>query len=74
LGPNAEEEEYLGGLDREEMGSAAGTVIAAPPDDSPPKLLDDLVSRIPAATRAALGDLLRARFTRVRRLRDGELR
>jgi hypothetical protein len=36
--------------------------------------LDDLVARIPQGTQKALHDLLRARFTRVRRMRDGELR
>ncbi len=36
--------------------------------------LDSLVSRIPAATRSALDEHLRARFMRVRKLKPGELR
>jgi hypothetical protein len=43
-------------------------------DEPPAGRLDDLVARIPEGTQKSLHDLLRAKFTRVRRLRDGELR
>lgn len=36
--------------------------------------LDSLIGRMPAATRSAIDDHLRARFVRVRKLDRGELR
>ncbi|HUG11875.1 MAG TPA: hypothetical protein VMM36_12720 [Opitutaceae bacterium] len=43
-------------------------------DEPPPGRLDELVARVPEATQKSLHDLLRAKFTRVRRLREEELR
>jgi len=74
IGPGAEEEAFI---ESEEAVTRPAIVATqrAPDVDSPPAgKIDDLVERIPAETRDALHDLLRARFTRVRRLREGELR
>lgn len=74
IGPGAEEEAFI---ESEEAVSRPATVAPprGPDVEAPPAgRIDDLVERIPAETRDALHDLLRARFTRVRRLREGELR
>ncbi len=50
--------------------------VAPASGPAPGKLptLDSLVAKIPAATRTALDEHLRARFMRVRKLKPGELR
>ena len=60
----------------ERMGVPVAREVAAAPrrEEPPPGKLEELVARIPESTQKSLHDLLRARFTRVRRLRDGELR
>jgi hypothetical protein len=47
---------------------------AAPEPVNPPPTLDEAVQRIPAETRRTLEELLRARFTAVRRIRPEQLR
>ncbi len=67
IGPSAADEAAMLGDD---------DPVAAAPTPTARKLpsLDSLVSRIPAATRTALDEHLRARFMRVRKLKPGELR
>jgi hypothetical protein len=48
--------------------------VAPKREEQPVHRLDELVARIPEGTQKSLHDLLRAKFTRVRRLREGELR
>lgn len=77
FGPGDEEEAHLGEEDRAGQRSADASTDApkaGPVDHTPPEPLETLVARIPAATRAALDEQLRARFMRVRRLREGELK
>lgn len=68
IGPSAADE---AAVQDDDLGRAAAP--PAPPAGKLPSL-DSLVSRIPAATRSALDEHLRARFMRVRKLKPGELR
>ena len=54
--------------DRAQAGGAAG---AAPGPVRPLPPLDEVVARIPAPVRAAMDELLRARFTGVRAFPEG---
>ncbi len=71
IGPSAADEAAM--LSEDDMPP----VVAPPtPRAAPSRLpsLDSLVAKIPAETRRALDEHLRARFMRVRKLNPGELR
>jgi len=76
LGPGAEEESFMAAEQYSAPPPAPRGAATPQParQEAPAARLDDLVARIPDRTQQALHDLLRARFTRVRRLREGELR
>jgi hypothetical protein len=74
IGPGAEEESFIA-AERQSVPEPRAAATPQPQrEEVPAARLDDLVARIPPGTQKALHDLLRARFTRVRRMRDGELR
>jgi len=75
IGPSAADEAAMLAGDELPVPSVAAPGRGAPAaSGSPLPSLDRLVSRIPAPTRSALDEHLRARFVRVRKLKPGELR
>lgn len=72
MGPNAADEAAMLGDD--DLPAVVPPPARAPGAAGPLPSLDSLVSRIPAPTRSALDEQLRARFVRVRKLKPGELK
>ncbi len=74
IGPTAADEDAIGaGEEIPQLPPELKARSTAPAGGKLPSL-DSLLSRLPAPTRNAIDEHLRARFVRVRRLNPGELR
>jgi hypothetical protein len=71
VGPSAADEAAM--LADDDMPAVTPPPARARSGSGPLPSLDSLVSRIPAPTRSALDERLRARFVRVRKLKPGEM-
>ncbi len=72
IGPSAADEAAM--LAEDDLPAPMPVAPTAGPASWKLPTLDSLVAKIPAATRTALDERLRARFMRVRKLKPGELR
>ena len=74
IGPSAADEAAMVAEGEEIPQIPRDLKPAAPRSSAKLPSLDSLLARVPAATRSAIDEHLRARFVRVRKLNPGELR